>query len=258
MASRSNYSNIHNKKLSKENPGIIYDKSKTISVMNVNHFEDDEKRLWIQVVPKSYHSLEEASSMEVYRKDILLKRIETQQFIPEEFSDYTKSIVKEEEKEKYIEDLFYKFIRGTNITEIEKSILDNNLHIDDTLLSSWVDIGDNLELRQKGIDMLSNSVKGSWLIRKSSVVESDTIIPRVISFKSYDNNIYHHLIAKVPGFGYITFTDVRNALMPSETDENPRFVNVFNIYASFIDLIKHESQNLGFCLDFMIKNVDKQ
>lgn len=258
MASKNQYTKIHNKIISKENPGNIYDKSLTISVMDVICKEDEEKRMWLQICPKTYHTLEEAMNMDVQYKDVLIKRIQTQMFLPVEFSDYSKYVDKDEEKETYIKDLFFKFIKGVDhINKIEKSILDNNLHIDDTLLSSWVDVGDNLELRQKGIDMLSKSVKGSWLIRKSSVIESDTIIPRVISFKStIDGVIYHYLIAKIPGFGYITFTDSRNSVMPSESDENPRFINIYNVYASFIDLIEKESQKLGFCLDFMIRNVD--
>lgn len=139
------------------------------------------------------------------------------------------------------------------ITEKEKAILDVHLHIDDVLLSDWVDIGDSIQLREKGIEMLSKSNVGSWIVRKSSVKENETIIPRVISFyktdkNPYEDKIFHLLIARIPGLGYISFDVKRGEVITREEDENPKMIKIYGLYASFADLIKEESKKCGFII----------
>lgn len=81
MASFQTYMNIHVKQIGKVNPGSLYDKTKTIAIMEVENKEN-----WIKVVPKRYITLEEAKNVDIYRKDVLLKRIESQKNVPEEYT----------------------------------------------------------------------------------------------------------------------------------------------------------------------------
>jgi hypothetical protein len=81
-------------------------------------------------------------------------------------------------------------------------------HMDElNILKKW----DHESQRASSATALASAPKGSWLLRQSSVKESDIIIPRALCFKDKRTGLTQHLlIAHIYGFGYVELNGVHS------------------------------------------------
>ena len=282
------YFMYHAESLSKSSPGTVYSPGK-ISILPVKSFSvflhqggKVFQKEYIHFLHKVYVDLDEAKKLidrypypfenhPIYRLDILKKRIENYtkagqdipsiQEIESMFFSYLSKegdisgkarseksdiAVKDHSEQSDIDE------KTEEKKEKDKALLDCYLHMDDALLSEWI-IKDRMDLREKAIDKLNSSEKGSWLIRESSVIGNDCAIVRVLSVKKEENAIMHILIAHVLGLGYIVFSENIGYVMPNEGDEKKSISPLF-VYPSFIDLLIGQSKLHGFDTEKMIRN----
>lgn len=143
-----------------------------------------------------------------------------------------------------IKQLFQKWIKNELICEKEECLLHNFFHIDNTILTDWSK-SHGMELRTLAEQMIANAENGSWLIRHSSVEDSDMIKARVITSKSRDGQMNHTIIAIVYGYGYVVPNIQRGQKLPSLG--NGEYVKVSRYVApSFIHLITDLSEMCNF------------
>jgi hypothetical protein len=131
----------------------------------------------------------------------------------------------------YLTDLFMrykKYKEGESLTEGELCLLHNFFHMDNAIFK-------DLD-RERAEELLTNTENGSWVLRKTSVKDSNVIATRAITYKDNKGHIYHTLIANIYGHGYVITSGV------SSGDEMPNVgsggsLSFKQSYASFIDLI---------------------
>jgi hypothetical protein len=155
----------------------------------------------------------------------------------------------------YLAHLFDRYTKKDNITNNELCAMKVFLHMDDSgFLSDWLDtVG--VDIRTMALAAIEKSNNGSYLLRKSSIVDSDIIKARVITFKDNNGNLSHTPIAHVYSFGYIELNVGRSATMPNE-GENKQFpVYVGKVYPSFIDILEGMAAKYGFDISKIIHNV---
>lgn len=101
-----------------------------------------------------------------------------------------------------IKSIFNRYLnQSSGITKRERLILRSFLFLEDTgVLSNFLNaVG--LDLRSEVEKCLSKKPSGSWLLRTSSVIDTDIVAAKVIS--SVSNNSFNHtLCLHVKGYGY--------------------------------------------------------
>ena len=102
-----------------------------------------------------------------------------------------------------------------------------------------------MELLTLADQLITNAENGSWLIRHSSVEDSDVMKARVITSKSRDGQINHTIISVIYGYGYVTPNVQRGEKLPHLG--SGEYVKVSRYVApSFIHLIKDLSELCNF------------
>lgn len=134
--------------------------------------------------------------------------------------------------------LFSKYLHQT-ITEREKLILRSFLFIeDDAILPKFTVQG--LELRTETERILREHGNGAWLLRQSSVINSDLCSGTALSLMM-ENKIKHMIIIHVRGYGYYITTDItRGDTLPSIEDGKalPQLsVNNPVVYPCIVDIL---------------------
>lgn len=143
-----------------------------------------------------------------------------------------------------IKDIFLKWISSQLIEEKEECLLHNFFHIDNTILTGWAK-SHGMELRTLADQLITNAENGSWLIRHSSVEDSDVMKARVITSKSMDGQINHTIIAVIYGYGYVTPNVQRGEKLPNLG--SGEYVKVSRYVApSFIHLISDLAEMCNF------------
>lgn len=143
-----------------------------------------------------------------------------------------------------IREIFLKWISSQLITEKEECLLHNFFHIDNTILTGWAK-SHGMELRTLADQLISNAENGSWLIRHSSVEDSDVMKARVITSKSKDGQINHTIISVIYGYGYVKPNIQRSEKLPHLG--SGEYVKVSRYVApSFIHLISDLAEMCNF------------
>lgn len=128
------------------------------------------------------------------------------------------------------------------------------LHMDDTGFLSTFVVGNPLELREIAMATINAAPEGSWLIRKASVIDSDVMKGRVITYKNFLGDVCNLLVVHIYSYGYvlpsckrdITLSNIGEILPSYENDEKQiiKFMTKDTIvYPSFIDCIEAISIN---------------
>lgn len=151
--------------------------------------------------------------------------------------------------------LFDRYIKGLSLSPPEICAIKVFLHMDDSgFLSDWLDTT-GVDIRMMALAAIETSNNGSYLLRKSSIVDSDIIKARVITFKDNNGNISHIPIAHVYSFGYVELDVSRSTEMPNE-GENKQFPKyVGKVYPSFIDILEGIATKYSFNVSKIIYNV---
>ena len=151
--------------------------------------------------------------------------------------------------------LFDRYIKGLSLSPPEICTIKVFLHMDDSgFLSDWLNTT-GVDIRMMALTAIEESENGSYLLRKSSIVDSDIIKARVITFKDNNGNISHIPIAHVYSFGYIELDVSRSAEMPNEGENKmfPKYVG--KVYPSFIDILEGMATKYSFNVSKIIYNV---
>lgn len=140
------------------------------------------------------------------------------------------------------------------ITPIILCELKTFLHMDDTGFLSTFVVGIPSELRDIAMATINAAPEGSWLIRKASVIDSDVIKARVITYKSLLGEIKNIIIVHIYSYGYCSPQCERNITLPNIGEKLPSYINKSNqtinfldnvtFYPSFIDCIEAKANLL--------------
>ncbi len=160
-----------------------------------------------------------------------------------------------EPEDALLKELFLTYINHGVLSGKELSLLHNFFHIDNTILMKWKEeCEEPSKHREFSNQLIEKADKGSWLIRQTSVKESDVIKTRVITFKTKDGIVRHCVFAHVYGCGYILPQGMQSGMeMPSLG--SGEYITIKNhVFASFIDLITHlvKFTDCDFKLDKLI------
>ena len=144
-----------------------------------------------------------------------------------------------------IKDCFNKFceIGEEKCSRDELVFLENKLHFDDELLTDWI-VPSEFDLRNRAIRLITESEKGSWLVRRSSIKEQQNIIIRVVTFKS-NSSIDHYLFSHMSGLGYVSVKGSSGDIMPKIGED--KTISILKVYSSLPSLLK-DMENNGLVL----------
>lgn len=153
--------------------------------------------------------------------------------------------------------LFYQaLIAPTSMNPLDLLTVHLFAHMDDlNILKQW----DHESQRAASTAALSAAPPGSWLLRRSSVKESDIIITRALCIKDKRTGLTQHiLIAHIYGFGYaqlkgiqsfqqMPYSDGRaipsSIMEPNYMIPNPPLPDIETLAGSFLDLL-HSFQHM--------------
>jgi hypothetical protein len=237
-----------------------FDKSAMISVLAVKPYlvMDEEKHLQQGLTyGKMFEiSLEDARSLStypgtsqpIYRKDVFQTRLQRQIELA------TQPVTDQEKSPDYLRTLFATFCEDeTRLSEREKLILFTYLHIDDGLVC--------FANREQAVEKMKEMSVESYLIRPSSIADSEGALVRVLTYANRNGKIFHILITHTFGLGYIWFgCDEHNfrefgMLRPQlDNDSLPdnRYISVIQMSPSFPELLKFLSKHAGFSMTSLI------
>lgn len=254
--SSDNYNIMHASNFHKKSPGSVFDIKQILPITIIDPSCSNQKyylrdilyipleeayKLYVlennENYPSPYHHLK------IFRPDILKERIMTK-ILYKNISD--RDIIRDTNT------CFQKFCEEKYYDDYENNLifLENTLYFDDHLLSDWINSSD---LREKSIQLIEKSSDGSWLVRKSSVIEQLNVKPRVITFKN-NKNIYHYLVAHIDGFGYITTHTFSGDTLPKIGENKP--ITITNSFSSIPSLLMF-MKTQGLILQKLVKNDNK-
>jgi len=135
--------------------------------------------------------------------------------------------------------LFYQaLIAPYSLTSLELLTVHLFVHMDDMgILNEWNEEGPQ---RVHAIAALAGARPGSWLLRRSSVKDSDIMKVRVLCIKDkHSGRTEHVLIAHLYGLGYAQLIGVKsNQQMPfSNAPDQPPLPTLYRMSGSFLDLL---------------------
>lgn len=254
----SQYYRMHTKNLRQQSGDdkAVFDKTKYISVIPVKILDlvpgEDEKTLYTRITLSNM--IEHPLSEDLQGENELLpepyltlfhKRLERQRKL------LLHNIDDKDKSPSNILSIFERFVKNDkndNIKEKELLLLQTYLEIDNSVLNPFVTD------RNGATKCMENMPINSYLIRPSSISDSEIAIVRVISVKK-ENGVNHFLTTAIAGLGYIWFScDVDNFRkygMITENDLRP--IQVFSCHASFIEMLDYLSKRFSFDLDNMIR-----
>lgn len=253
----SAYKTMHTKILRQQSgdPNIVFDKTKYISVMSVHLVDlvpgEDEKSLYTRITLKTLteYKLEDTDGIILPEPFLSLfkKRLRRQK----ELSLFPPT--EEEESPTHILSLFDRFIIDkTSLSERELLLLQTYLEIDNSVLNPFVSD------RNGATQCMTNMSLNSYLIRPSSISDSNRALVRVISVKK-SNEVLHFLTSAIAGLGYVWFScdvdEFRTNGMVTEND--PRAITILACFASFIEMISYLATRFSFDLTLCIRHIEK-
>jgi len=135
-----------------------------------------------------------------------------------------------------INDIFQRYLLN-QITDTEKLILRSFLFLEDTeVLLSFESTG--LHIRKEAEERLLQHESGTWLLRKSSVIDSDLVKAKVVSINQ-SGKIIHVMCIHAKGYGYFSPEVIsQEQVMP---DLSPECRHILphpsreKVYACFLD-----------------------
>ena len=248
-ASNDIYNKIHTENIQKINPGSSYDRN-TFSIAVVKNLESN-KYILIDLL---YLSLDE--SYQKYIKEQCTFYPEPYDNLPVVRLDILKSriISKIEFRDKNFEnnfdktrEYFEKFCENKCSYE-ENNYLENTLHFDDHLLTDWI-VPSELDLRSMAMNIIMKSETGSWIVRRSSVIENLNVKIRVITLNK-GSEICHYLVSHIDGFGYILTSSLSGEIFP-KFGEN-RSITMYEVFSCLTNLLFYMTKE-GLLLDKIVK-----
>lgn len=136
----------------------------------------------------------------------------------------------------------------------ERLLLCTQFHLDDTVMHPYA------ENRDVAIERLQTMKVGSYLVRPSSVgdaVSADQVLfarVRVVSFRSFVNEVQHILIAHILGLGWVHFSgdlvELRELGFPKLGDK--RCVKLLSVFPSAVELIAYMATAHNFDLSAFV------
>jgi hypothetical protein len=252
-ASSEQYMKVHTENLQKISPGSVYDNMFSITVMelfrdNLYYMRDiiymsltDSYKKYIIDQDNNYPSPYEHLS--VIALNVLKDRIM--------MKTHSNKLCEGEEYKEKIDEYFKSFCEE-KIEEKELILLENLLHIDDHLLTDWF-VPSEFNLREKALGLINKSDNGSWLVRRSSVVEQTNVKVRVITFKkslNALNEIKHYLFAQIDGFGYALTNTFSGDSVPKIGENRP--ICIYHTFRSLPSLLTY-MKGQGLSLDKIVK-----
>jgi len=236
-----NLANV-NKQLSENQPGLLsvdyYDKRKWISflelddqnnIMNMKYVELETAEKWLSL-ERSRISGEEKCEIYDSVSELNKQRICMQVKYRELFDG-------EQPTKEEIEEWFTRYIFDKeSLTEKEIIGMKNCLHMDDSsYVTDWL-VSNSLEHRKIATEKLSMSENGSFIFRKSSVVNSDITKARAITRKVSNTVSANYLILHIYGFGYILPSSVTSGDSLPKVGE--KMLSYYACAPSLIDLLE--------------------
>ena len=259
-----NYATFHTNKLEKAPNDFVdlitfdpacedmkYNKFKSISCLRINMLNHPTKIYYWSLDSAIYYVLDHNKKMDPETKLLLPSnfsdRVKLQQELRTYFPDtYDPPI-------EYLSILFNQYIVDPSIlTPSQSCELKVFLHMDSSgFLTEWVETN-GTDIRDKALEKINNADNGSWLLRKSSIIDSDIIKARVITIKNNTGDINHIPIAHVYSFGYIELDVSREYKMPNEGSNNvfPKYVGP--VYTSYVDIMDGLSKKYNFTLSELL------
>lgn len=264
------YGLIHNRVLQRQRTEEIknesgdgpdqFDKTVMISVLYVKPYLVMDHDNYLQqglTYGKMFEiSLEDARSLTtypgtsqtIYRNDVFVTRLQRQlELARQPVSD-------QERSPDHLRTLFARFCEDeTCLSEREKLILFTYLHIDDGLVC--------FANREQAVAKMKGMPVESYLIRPSSIADSEGALVRVLTYANRNGNIHHILITHTFGLGYIWFgCDEHNfrefGMLRPQLDDNSqpdnRYISVIQMSPSFPELLKFLSKQAGFSMTCLI------
>ena len=120
--------------------------------------------------------------------------------------------------------------------------LRRDLHLNMDFVTGGVQSHDVNNTRNMAEVLLQNTEKGSWTIRKTSIVRDTNLVTvRCISYMELDNDIpvvKHILVTYCHGYGYYIITGSRDQILPNRVPSNIPLPNSSSpTFGSFLDLL---------------------
>jgi hypothetical protein len=234
-------------------PDDMYNKTQSISylVLDVNK----------RPIKINYWKLESAKLYFIDNKNIrdpetrliiplvFIKRLQQQLELENDYKQPT---------QEWLNEKFIQYLENPEtLSDHDMIILKNFLHPDDHILSEWHGMEANsIELRDKAIQSIDSAENGSWLLRDSSIKNSDIINVKVITIKTKEGEVCHMPVAHAYGYGYFFPNVSRGYIMPDIGSGNVFPDVLFNqVFPSFIDLLEYGSELFNFDKNKMIRNL---
>lgn len=125
------------------------------------------------------------------------------------------------------------------MNELDKLYLRSYLHVEDTTAIHEFNT-EGLNIRAEAEIILQKKGNGSWLLRKSSIVDSKLVRTKCFMYMNNDE-CHHMLMVHVSGIGYYLGEVDRGSVMPEINDNVsiPLVCNGTIIYPCFIDLLDY-------------------
>lgn len=254
------YKKMHEKKLHAKNPGAIYDKN-TLSIMVMKHNDNDKDNNKINkvylvdliyinlndayemyIVQKNENYPEPYSTIPVFCLDLLKKRI----IYKSSYNMYNEIMQKS-----YTIDNCYERYWNNECNESEICYLENELTFDDKMLVDWIGLENEYKLREQAVKIVQERENGSWLVRRSSIRESDHVKVRVFTIK-HNQMILNCLCLHIDGFGYATSVGTQGDVIAKIGEL--KTISVGEKFESLIKLLDHLKSTLGIKMDGMVQN----
>jgi hypothetical protein len=129
---------------------------------------------------------------------------------------------------------FVNFIKTSNISYHDLLLAKRFIKLDDIdeIFSKLSNIKNYREITNS---VLNKASELTWIIRPSSIKDTNTKFARVISYTAKENKIYHTLFLFIIGYGYII---MKTQVYSRENIDNIDFTNPVNIFfTNIIDLL---------------------
>ena len=216
-----------------------------ISPVKTVYWNLDSAKLWFI---DHNRNKDPETNLPILSENVLKKRLSNQLNLQKYIQEKN-----QEPDDLVIKNLFMKYKNDEKMDEEELCFLHNFFHIDNTILMDWKKkCEDSKDYREFANELIQCSDNGSWLVRHTSVKDSDIIKTRAVTYRNYKGDIFHIVIAHIYGYGYTLPNVERGQKMPSIGSNEYILINQQYVFASFIELIKTVSLESDFDLNKLI------
>jgi hypothetical protein len=253
---------MHQHNLNRQHPGTVFDKNMlSIMIIDIKHENDkkdeaDEiylldlvymnlKDAYDQYIvknntnyPEPYHQLP------VFNIDVLKKRVIYKTRYNEYLSNIDNHVLK-------IDDCYERYWKN-ECDDNEMVFLENELSFDDKMLVDWVGLENEYKLREQAVKAVQERSVGSWLVRRSSVKESEHVKVRVFTIKT-SQSVINYLCLHIDGFGYVSTGGVCQGDVIAKIGQR-KTIKIFHKFESLVKLLDHIKQQFEIKMEDMIQN----